>query len=811
MYDDAAAALIDSCMGNTVCIYIMISLLKQVNDDNQICKKENESSNKNKSSEAKQKTYLNDKHQENEHQNITMGEKESGQGYTEVTENMNEELAKQSKELIRQYKDMYESELKKRLKIEDQLREADKEKLDTVKQLLEKERSEVAQLKSQLTAGCEKQAIQQKDLIVHESNQVTQLKLNDNEKALYYKELNARDEIYEKRITKVSDTFNRQLKDSEETYKEELLLMKEEVKKSKHFEEAHKKQINDLQLRIEALKEEKVKRLEDSEEAHRRELNNVKLKIEEIKKNEAKKLEDIEKAHKNKICNLQVIVEELKQKLKQSEAAQRKEINNVTVIVEKLKREERVKKLEESLNQQQMLNEALKKETEKMKKDIEKIKKEDKELMEQVNQTNKSMVRKEDIISRLKNHEKSCNMEIQAKLAVFEKRIQDLQLELDKRNHYLKQQLPPKDITEVTKNDVKPTTEHKTHEKKYEEQIKQYRKKHKQDKGSCASRMVEEKAKDQVLFKDFTKTVSMLFSDGSASSEPLDPDVLALMKKTETYQHPALSYDVEMATIKIYCSDPTEREKIKENLFTAYRELLMSDKLKEHALSINDVQEADVIVKECTATFNHTYFKYNSEKKEIRCLSTDAQEMQNVKTILELMKQNFDPIQSTTLNPSYSHALTQEHGRTKYFPSNPQLHPSETPKQLSTHYRKITGNQPSGGIMVTTVKQLKLSGYEKYSTIQINYQIPSGKQGKEHPNPGQPYHGTSQTAYIPNSPTGRKVVKLLRKAFDARMIFTIGASPIAISGATNVVVWSDIPHTTNTRGGPPKSVTAAVF
>ena len=105
-------------------------------------------------------------------------------------------------------------------------------------------------------------------------------------------------------------------------------------------------------------------------------------------------------------------------------------------------------------------------------------------------------------------------------------------------------------------------------------------------------------------------------------------------------------------------------------------------------------------------------------------------------------------------------------------------------------------------IVHTYSKQMRaLPGYEQYSTIQIKYVIPSGTQGKEHPNPGQYFHGT---AYLPDSTEGRKVLQLLRKAFDARLIFTIRASHT--SGVTNEVVWNDIQHKTNTYGGSKKLV-----
>jgi len=117
----------------------------------------------------------------------------------------------------------------------------------------------------------------------------------------------------------------------------------------------------------------------------------------------------------------------------------------------------------------------------------------------------------------------------------------------------------------------------------------------------------------------------------SAKSSNLNPDVLALMEKTEAYQHSAVSYDLQTMTINIDCDDDTEKEKIKEELFTAYREVMMGGKLKEHSVPVDDVQQATAIVDEYNKTFNHTYFKYDPEKGEIKCLSTDARQMQHVR------------------------------------------------------------------------------------------------------------------------------------------------------------------------------------
>ena len=65
---------------------------------------------------------------------------------------------------------------------------------------------------------------------------------------------------------------------------------------------------------------------------------------------------------------------------------------------------------------------------------------------------------------------------------------------------------------------------------------------------------------------------------------------------------------------------------------------------------------------------------------------------------------------------------------------------------------------------------------------------------------GKYYHGTSRTAYLPNTPEGQEILKLLKKAFDARLTFTVGTSHI--TGQTDTVVWNDIHHKTVMHGQP---------
>ncbi|XP_052596407.1 E3 ubiquitin-protein ligase DTX3L isoform X1 [Peromyscus californicus insignis] len=117
-----------------------------------------------------------------------------------------------------------------------------------------------------------------------------------------------------------------------------------------------------------------------------------------------------------------------------------------------------------------------------------------------------------------------------------------------------------------------------------------------------------------------------------------------------------------------------------------------------------------------------------------------------------------------------------------------------------TSYGIQKGNQPEGGTMTYSTLRQSLPGYDNCGTIVIQYNMKSGIQTKEHPNPGNPYPGTYRTAYLPDNEEGRKVLDLLREAFQKRLIFTIGYS--RATGASDVITWNDIHHKTSTFGGP---------
>lgn len=114
-----------------------------------------------------------------------------------------------------------------------------------------------------------------------------------------------------------------------------------------------------------------------------------------------------------------------------------------------------------------------------------------------------------------------------------------------------------------------------------------------------------------------------------------------------------------------------------------------------------------------------------------------------------------------------------------------------------TFYGIPTGTQPQGGEMSSRYYQSSLSGYESYGTIEIKYSIPSGTQTKDHPSPGKSYLGITRYAFLPANEKGKKALELLKKAFNNRLIFTIGTSRTT---GLESVTWNDIHHKTDFRG-----------
>ncbi|XP_055935739.1 E3 ubiquitin-protein ligase DTX1-like isoform X2 [Argiope bruennichi] len=105
------------------------------------------------------------------------------------------------------------------------------------------------------------------------------------------------------------------------------------------------------------------------------------------------------------------------------------------------------------------------------------------------------------------------------------------------------------------------------------------------------------------------------------------------------------------------------------------------------------------------------------------------------------------------------------------------------------------GIQPPGD-MIYHILPYSLPGYPECDTIRIIYDIPSGTQGPEHPMPGKKYtsRGFPRHCFLPDNEMGRKVLRLLIKAWKRRLIFTIGRS--STTGEENTVTWNEIHHKT---------------
>lgn len=104
-------------------------------------------------------------------------------------------------------------------------------------------------------------------------------------------------------------------------------------------------------------------------------------------------------------------------------------------------------------------------------------------------------------------------------------------------------------------------------------------------------------------------------------------------------------------------------------------------------------------------------------------------------------------------------------------------------------YGIVTGHMPRGRMDVD-ILDMKLPGYEAYKTIQITFTFPGGRQGENHPNPGARYESDQRFAYLPDCEEGQHVLKLLRKAWNRKLLFAIGTS--VTRQQDNVIIYNGI-------------------
>jgi len=111
---------------------------------------------------------------------------------------------------------------------------------------------------------------------------------------------------------------------------------------------------------------------------------------------------------------------------------------------------------------------------------------------------------------------------------------------------------------------------------------------------------------------------------------------------------------------------------------------------------------------------------------------------------------------------------------------------------------KPQGTMPSGTMTITR-SSMSCGGYESVGSIQISYNIPSGRQMAYHPSPGQRHGSAHRVGYLPDNAEGQALLKRLKFAFQHGLTFTIGTS--LTSGVANSVTWSSIHHKTSPHGG----------
>ncbi|KAG5190704.1 hypothetical protein JKP88DRAFT_175447 [Tribonema minus] len=113
-------------------------------------------------------------------------------------------------------------------------------------------------------------------------------------------------------------------------------------------------------------------------------------------------------------------------------------------------------------------------------------------------------------------------------------------------------------------------------------------------------------------------------------------------------------------------------------------------------------------------------------------------------------------------------------------------------------YGAAMGDQPDGTMTITRT-DMDCSGYSNAGTIVMTYDIPDGVRPQAPPAPGRPFTGAKRVAYLPDIPEGREILELLKRAFEHRLLFTVGTS--RTTGISNTVVWASIHQKTRMDGG----------
>ncbi|XP_068604281.1 E3 ubiquitin-protein ligase DTX3L1 [Brachionichthys hirsutus] len=90
-------------------------------------------------------------------------------------------------------------------------------------------------------------------------------------------------------------------------------------------------------------------------------------------------------------------------------------------------------------------------------------------------------------------------------------------------------------------------------------------------------------------------------------------------------------------------------------------------------------------------------------------------------------------------------------------------------------YSVQNGCQPEGQ-MTWEVFHRGLPAFPNSNTLQVTFTFTDGTQTGKHPHPGQPYTGLQFSTYLPENHDGRRLLKLLDKAFSQKLLFTIATN-----------------------------------
>ena len=113
--------------------------------------------------------------------------------------------------------------------------------------------------------------------------------------------------------------------------------------------------------------------------------------------------------------------------------------------------------------------------------------------------------------------------------------------------------------------------------------------------------------------------------------------------------------------------------------------------------------------------------------------------------------------------------------------------------------RHLTGNQPVGSMTVETHPN-SLPGHDGFGTIIINYNFPQQRQQANHPTPGAWIPADTRRCFLPDTPKGQDVLRLLRIAWERKLIFTVGISLTHGPSAGERIVWNGVHHKTQIFG-----------